>query len=282
MGIGRFLGFRPVSKRGNSHRKGNRGLPRHRRMQIEHVENRMLLSGSPVLVGIVPNTGSVLTAGEVLNVAPTQLTLQFNQNEQIDPTTLSAITVTYTNAAGATSNAPIGYLSVNDAPELNQVIVRFSQTLLSGDYTVKIAGAGAAPLEGELLNPTTGRLGPDLAFNGGQDYALGFTLDLGSMVNAVVPQPVTRTASGQLQQSVNEIDVYFTDKLSTVSAQNPQLYQLIDTDNTANTAGQSVYNPSSVVYNAATNMASLYFFQSGPYYADPNSLSATDRCARPE
>ena len=97
------------------------------------------------------------------------------------------------------------------------------------------------------------------------------------MVNAVVPQPVTRTAAGQLQQAVNEIDVYFTDKLSAASAQNPQFYQLIATDNTANTADQSIYSPTSVVYNAATNQASLYFFQSGPYYADPNNLSATDR-----
>ena len=247
MGIGRFLGFRPISKRGSSHRKGNKSLSRHRRMQIEQCENRLLLSSIPVLtsvspmtgptsggtqvtivganlagatsvkfgnpaativsdtatqivadspaeaagtvditvttsagtsavsavdkftyvaaaptgpqlVGIIPNTGSVLTAGDVLNVAPTQLTLQFNQNEQIDPTTLSAITITYTNAAGVTSNAPIGYLAVNDAPDLNQVIVRFNQTLLSGTYTVHIAGTGANPLMGALVDPTT-RLG---------------------------------------------------------------------------------------------------------------------------
>ena len=101
------------------------------------------------------------------------------------------------------------------------------------------------------------------------------------MVTAVVPQPVTRTAAGKLQQSVNEIDVYFTDALNAVSAENPQFYQLIDTDNTANTAAQSIYTPSSVVYNSATKEASLYFFQSGPYYADPNNLSAADR-ARPE
>ncbi|MGO9111611.1 MAG: IPT/TIG domain-containing protein, partial [Thermoguttaceae bacterium] len=231
----------------------------------------------PQLSGIIPNTGSVLTAGEVLNVAPTQLTLQFNQNEQIDPTTLSGITITYTNAAGVVSNAPIGYLAVNDAPNLNQVIVRFSQTLLSGTYSVNIEGAGATPLTGTLVDPTTGTTGQDLPFNGGQNYSLSFTLDLGSMVSAVVPQPVTRTATGQLQQAVNEIDVYFTDKLSAVSAQNPQFYQLIDTDNTANTNDQSIYNPTSVVYNSATNEASLYFFQSKPYYADPNNLSAVDR-----
>jgi len=231
----------------------------------------------PQLVAIVPNTGSVLTAGEVLNVAPTQLTLQFNQYEQIDPTTLSGITVSYTNAAGTTANAPIGYLAVNDAPNLNQVVVRFSQTLLSGSYTIAIAGAGANALQGELVDPTTGTAGSDLPFNSGQDYALSFTLDLGSMVNGVVPQPVTRTSTGQLQQAVNEIDVYFTDQLSTASAENPQFYQLIATDNTANTNNQTIQTPASVVYNSATHEASLYFFQNGPYYADPNKLSATDR-----
>jgi len=231
----------------------------------------------PQLVAMVPNTGAVLTEGEVLNVAPTQLTLQFNQNEQIDPTTLSGITIAYTNAAGVTTNAPIGYLAVNDAPDLNQVIVRFNQTLLSGNYTVSIAGAGTNPLQGQLLDPATGKGGGDLPFNSGQNYALDFRLDLGSMVNAVVPQPVTRTATGQLQQAVNEIDVYFTDKLSMASAENPQFYQLIATDNTANTNAQTIQTPASVVYNPATNEASLYFFQGGPYYADPNNLSSTDR-----
>ncbi len=366
MGIGRFLGFRPTSKRDSSRRKAKKGVPRHRRIQIERVEDRLLLSSIPVLtsvntmvgptnggtqvtivgtnlagatsvkfgtvaaaivsdtatqivvktpasvsgsvditvttaagtsaltavdkftyaaaaptgpqlLAIIPNTGSVLTEGEILNVAPTQLTLQFNQNEQIDPTTLSAITITYTNAAGVTANAPIGYLAVNDAPNLNQVVIRFNQTLLSGNYTVNIAGAGANPLTGALLDPTTGTAGEELPFNSGQNYSLDFTLDLGPMVNAVVPQPVTRTATGQLQQAVNEIDVYFTDKLSAASVGNLQFYQLIATDSTANTNDQSIYNPTSVVYNSAANEASLYFFQGKPYYADPNSLSAADR-----
>ncbi len=161
----------------------------------------------PQLVAIIPDTGNVLTEGEVLNVAPTQLTLQFNQNEQIDPTTLSGITISYTNPAGVTTNAPIGYMAVNDAPNLNQVIVRFTQTLLSGNYTVNIAGVGANALKGELVDPLTGTVGPDLPFNSGQNYSLSFTLDLGSMVNSVVLQPVTRTVAGALQQSVNEIDV---------------------------------------------------------------------------
>src|SRR5271157_798939 len=366
MGIGRFLGFRPTLKRDRSLRKAKKAALRHRRIQIERMEDRLLLSSIPVLthvstmvgptsggthvtivgtnlanatsvkfgnvaaaivsdtatqivvnspanvvgsvditvttpagtsafaaaseftyaaaaptgpqlIGIIPNTGNVLTEGEVLNTAPTQLTLQFNQNEQIDPTTLTAITITYTNAAGVVSNAPIGYLAVNDAPNLNQVIVRFSQTLLSGNYTVNIAGTGDFPLQGRLVDPATGTAGSDLPFNGGQDYALNFTLNLGPMVNAVVPQPVTRTAAGQLQQAVNEIDVYFTGTLSATSAQNSQFYQLIATDMTANTNSQSIYYPTSVVYNAATNQASLYFFQSSPYYADPNNLSATDR-----
>ena len=59
----------------------------------------------PQLVGIIPDAGNVLTQGEVLNVSPTQLRLQFNQNERIDAGTLSAISVTYTNAAGVTSSA---------------------------------------------------------------------------------------------------------------------------------------------------------------------------------
>ena len=167
--------------------------------------------------------------------------------------------------------------AVNDTPDLNQVVVRFSQTLLSGNYTVRYR----KQLKGQLNNPTTGNLGADLPSTAARLMPLNFTLDLGSIVNAVVPQPVTANATtGQLQQAVNEVDVYFTDQLSAASAQNPQFYQLIATDNTANTADQTITTPTSVVTTTTRRpirMAQLFFFQSGAYYADPNNLSATDR-----
>ncbi len=220
----------------------------------------------PQLVAILPNTGTPLNAGDILNTAPTQLTFEFNQNEQIDPNTLSGIAITYTNAAGKVSPAPIGYLAVNDSPDLNEVIVRFSQTLASGSYTISIVG-----VKGAQYDPTSGAYGLELPFNDGLTYSMNFTLDLGSIVNAVVPQPVSRTAGGQLQQAVNEVDVYFTDQLNASSATNPQFYQLIATNNTADTSatgGQSQTNPAKVVYNynAATNVnyAQLFFSSRNP------------------
>src|SRR5271157_6397225 len=57
MGIGRFLGFRPTLKRDRSLRKAKKAALRHRRIQIERMEDRLLLSGIPVLTHVSTMVG---------------------------------------------------------------------------------------------------------------------------------------------------------------------------------------------------------------------------------
>ncbi len=284
MGFDSLLRRRRVGKPARSRWGGQRSnkWSRNRSLRLERFEDRLLLSigpampnsalvaqnpltSGPMLLSVIPNQGNTISEGDVLHVAPEQLTLQFNQNEQIDPTTLGGIQLACTTSAGTTTITP-GYIGVNDAPNLNQVVMRFASTLLSGTYHLTIFGSGANPLKGTLV-PTTGPAGKDLPFNNGVNYTLDFTLDLGAMVSAVVPQPVTRNVSGVLQQAVNEIDVYFTDPLNTTSAQNPQFYQLLATNDTANTNDDAVYTPTSVTYNSATKEAQ--FISSKPRRTTP-------------
>ena len=97
-------------------------------------------------------------------------------------------------------------------------------------------------------------------FNNGVNLVTDLRLDLPPQVAAVVPQPITRNASGQLVQAKNQIVVYFnSDKLNAVTAQNPNFYQLIFTASTAKNQDDVIYNPTSVVYDSVANRATLTF-----------------------
>ena len=52
----------------------------HASRQAEHLETRSLLT-APTLVGVRPNIGDFLDPGEVSDVAPKELTLQFNPGQ---------------------------------------------------------------------------------------------------------------------------------------------------------------------------------------------------------
>ena len=199
---------------------------------------------SPILLAVIPNTGTALQPNQVLTTAPTQLTLKFNQNEVIDAATAttSNITLKYTPAAGTVTDGTvnlgtppslISYIGVDDTAA-NEIDVRFSQTLLSGTYTINI-GAG---LMGADSSGVEKPFQPTSSLNT-VPGSLSFNLSPGSLVTSVVPQPVSRTSTGTLQQAINEVDVYFSSALNPVSASNPQYYQLIGTDDSANSVVNS-------------------------------------------
>jgi hypothetical protein len=96
--------------------KNNTNLPQ-RRMFLETLEDRRLLAGVPVLAGIQTNNGDLLSDGDVLNVAPQELLLNFNQDAEIDPTSFTAV---YPSAASATVTIT-DYDSLNPG---NKVILR--------------------------------------------------------------------------------------------------------------------------------------------------------------
>lgn len=221
-------------------------------LALEPCEERLLFAATaPQLISIIPNTGAVLTSGETINFAPTQLTFNFQSGQAIQASTLAAgITITQVSSADSPLAAPVtitpGSMTV-DSVNTNEVVVRFAEALGDGSYQVVVNSS---------LQNTSGT-----AFSG--TSTTNFVVDFGAQVTAVVPQPVTSTTTGTnatLSQSPNVIDVYFNnDLLNTASAQNVSNYELINTNNTLVSASQVMYNPTSAVYSATNNEVVLTF-----------------------
>lgn len=238
-------------------------------LAVEPLEQRLLFAISPTLVSIIsniPNEGDVLTnATPPLHVAPRELTIRFDPGQSIDPATLATGIHVVRSGDGVFGNGddvdvtPVtatakGFLGLGERS--SEVIVRFDGTLADDAYQITIVGGG-----GGALKNTAGQ-----AFNNGVNVTTTFRLDLGPQVTAVVPQPITRTPQGQLQQANNQIVVYFNnDRLNTASAQDTDLYQLIFTASSATTADDVVFHPTSVIYSPGTNSALLTF--AGPLNA---------------
>jgi parallel beta-helix repeat protein len=151
----------------------------------ENLETRALLT-APTLVAIRPNVGDILVEGETRNVAPRELTLQFNPGQLISTTNLnSAIQITRGGADRILGNAndvpvTIGFVGIGDHPE--EVVVRFAQDLPDDVYRITLKGTGPTPLRNQANE----------VFNNGVDLNRTFRLDLGALVEGVVPQPVLR------------------------------------------------------------------------------------------
>lgn len=135
-----------------------------------------------------------------------------------------------------------GLLGIGNRP--NEVVFRFREDLPDDFYRITIIGAGP----NALVNvPAEGQ--PPEPFNDGFDKQIGFRLDLGPVVTAVVPMPIIRLG-GTLFESPNTIEVYFNhDDLDLASAQNPAFYQLIVTQGTADPSDDVISLPLSAVYD---------------------------------
>ncbi|HEY4309260.1 MAG TPA: NF038122 family metalloprotease [Pirellulales bacterium] len=243
---------------------------------VEPLEERILFSIAPTLVSIIsniPNDGATLstdaTHPTAFTQAPQQLILNFDDGQTIDPTTLlTGIHIVRAGGDGTIGNSndisltpqpanPVAsqtydyYESISE--QTNQVVIRFLNTLPDDTYQISATSALKNTSGQAITNPES----------------IKFSLNYGAQVSAVVPQPVTRNASGVLQQATNQIQVYFSnDVLQTLPNSNnldPTLFQLIFTGangGTASTADDVTYNPTSVVYNATQNMATLTFAKS--------------------
>ncbi len=227
----------------------------------EPLEDRRVLA--PVLAGIDANDGTLLQAGDVRAIAPTQLTFRFNPGEQIAADSVAQgiqlVRSGSDRTLGTSDDVLVtpGFIGIGD--ESNDVVMRFASSLPDDFYRITIFGSGSNPLvnvQGE-------------AFNNGQNQSVTFELDLGAKVISVVPQPVTRNADGSLAQARNQILVYFNDdELNLTAATDPQFYKLIYTGHsqeftgdfsTADNSDDVVYVPSTVAYDADANLAVLTF-----------------------
>ncbi len=184
-----------------------------------------------------------------------------------------------------------GSISVGQSPDENEVTVRFAESLTDDDYRVEVfgfddAGLGIVGLRnksstggvGDLFKPTDSRTRQD---------TINFRLDLGPQVLSVVPQPTNRV-NGQLQQQRDTIVVYFdSDKLlvendangvpTKRSVENPEFYRLLFTSDTVRNTDDLSFMPTTVVYNAAANTATLRFSGDINELAGSNAGPATYR-----
>ena len=255
--------------------------------ELEDVRSQIF--GVPALVSVSIG-GTTYQTGDnpTLTVAPTEITLGFNVNQIIDPASLAGIQIVCAGPDGKFYN-PVtnpydtddvvivpGSVSV-DPDNANQVIVRFANTLPDGLYQVTLVGQGSDGIhfyygpDGKEVQPLTNTAGIPVGFSqvtasagatywDGVNATWSFDLTLAPQVTAVVPQPVTRNADGvTLSQARNQIQVYFSGAMNPASAQNTSFYQLIVTNNTANTADDVVINPTAAVYDPTAKMVTLTF-----------------------
>lgn len=226
-----------------------------RRLHLENLEDRRMFA-SPQLISISPNNSDLLNlaGANVRNVAPRQLTLRFDDGQVIDPASINSQTIAVVRAGldgdfGVGDEIVItpGYIGIGEAP--NEVVIRFAENLPDDLYQIRIQGAGATPLENIAGEP----------FNNGTNRTIGFELDLGAQVIAVVPQPVDRVGN-QWTQRRNQIDVYFNDDdLDPALAQNVNFYRLIFTNDSATNLDDVSFTPTSATYNAAQDKVTLTF-----------------------
>ena len=152
-----------------------------------------------------------------------------------------------------------GYIGLGDSSR--EIVFRFNENLPDDTYRIDILGTGSQA----LLNVNGD------AFNGGDDMAIEFDLNLGPQVVAVVPEPLRRLSNGQLSPSTGIVEVYFNnDDLLASAATNPNYYQLVY----KGADGSDVVKmPASVSYSAITNIATLNFGSALSRQVDPTSTT---------
>ena len=137
-----------------------------RQLLLEPLEDRRLLAIGPRLTGLQPNNSDLFSfsdpSANIRSEAPTQLTIRFDENQQIDSTTLNAIRIVRGGTDGIIGNQPQdmlvpGFIGVEAAPRQNEVVIRFAESLPDDVYRIEIAGAGSAtPLRNLPAQPGQG------------------------------------------------------------------------------------------------------------------------------
>ncbi len=254
---------------GLSHRKRRTPVDRsiaQRALQQESLEDRVLLAVAPQLISIQPNFGDVLRDGAIRNIAPQELTFVFDESQRIDGDTLDGIRIMragFDNSFDGVSDIIVqpGYVGV-DETRANEVVMRFAETLPDDLYRIEVFAIDDTSNDYVALRNEEGdAFRPEVL--GADRTRVGFELDLGAQLIAVVPQPLSRNEQGGLEQATDRIDIHFNeDDLDADSATNPNFYQLIFTNGTVTNTDDVIHTPSSVLYDPAENLVSLTFASS--------------------
>ncbi|MGB7329054.1 MAG: tandem-95 repeat protein [Rubripirellula sp.] len=254
-----------------------------RSLHHETLEKRELLAAEfgPRLISVASNSGAQfnLAGNNPLFESPREVTFRFDGGQEIDPATLSAFQFTASGGDGGfTEGNEIdikpGFIGLGDSSRI--VIARFASDLPDDQYRISIAGfdntasglVGLRNTDGDLFQPTTtlNTLSPS------QDILMN--IEVGPRVVAVVPQPIDYTTTPRTQLR-DTIHVYFNDDplgnaatpviastgtASDPSVVRPEFYNLYFTGDTVETGDDGVsHQPTSIVYEAALNRATLTF-----------------------
>ncbi|MEY3205538.1 MAG: hypothetical protein RLZZ21_1869, partial [Planctomycetota bacterium] len=227
-------------------RRGRRSAPGH----LERLEERRVMAFD-LVAAYAQSDSPFFVQGQSpqsLVEAPQQITLRFSPGVTIDASSLSnPDAITLKNSLGQTIE--FGSVTVDDAPNENQVVVRFKETLLNDTYQI-IVGSGLRSM------PAVG----GGAFDTARSTTLPVRLQLGAFVTAVVPQPVSRGPLNVISQDRDSVVVYFNtdDPLLEASAETANNYRLIETDPATGTE-TAVAVPTGVSYDSTTGKAVLTF-----------------------
>ncbi len=216
-------------------------------------------------------------AQEVISESPQQIVLRFTPGIVIDPSAVAeGVEIKRSGGAddpfdeeGDQGRVPDitvtpGAVVVDDAPNQNQIIVRFQETLPDDRYRITLSSAlgtdaaGIPTISGiQTVSAAPTNVGD--AFRDGGSFSFDVRLSVGQQVVAVVPQPVSRGRDNALTQARKKIVIYFDDyeSLDKNSVQTAAHYKLIEV-NSDGTEGSEL-NPRSVVYDASANKAELTF-----------------------
>lgn len=227
--------------RQNDYNRARRETLRH--LIVESLEPRRLLAVGPELLEIRVD-GRLTQDGDIRHDAFRELLFQFDTDDVINPATLSGFQLSRAGDNGILGDeddvvVAAGYRGLGVSP--NEVILRFAEALPDDVYGIHVDGS---------VRNTNG-----VPFNGGKDLDIQFTLDQGTQVISVVPQPVVRDPdTGALSQAKDQIVVYFnSSQLDAAAASNPAFYHLVDALTGA------LLLPQQVQYDAAAQQAVLTF-----------------------
>ncbi len=239
--------------------RGGQGRPRNRKrpdFRLERLEERRLLAFD-LIAAYAQSERPFFLAGspaEVLEAAPQEITLRFTPGTKVDSTTLGSISIVRSGGAtdsfGNGNDVAVmpGSIVVESAPNENEVVIRFAETLPDDSYRI-VVGPGLT---------SQGSVGSVNA------SSFDFRLDRGAFVQSVVPQPtasINRDGVYQLVHARGQIQVWFNleDPLAQASAENPAFYRLQRIDPLTNEPIGEVSFPTQVEYRADLGRATIWY-----------------------
>ena len=110
----------PSAKHKRASQAGRRQRKLLRQLHIEGLEDRRMMAQGPQLVGILPDDGSLLDPNETLNVAPLDLTFNFDDATKLDFSTVGGIQLWRSGFDGKFSPATVSSdFNTNNAVEIS-------------------------------------------------------------------------------------------------------------------------------------------------------------------